>query len=362
MSATDLNLPVAEFPIVSEPTPVFGQRAPWFPPVTLWQLWLLCVLSFGIYVFFWVYRVAKDMQRHVRKDISPGMYVLGACIPIAGPFVAYKQHAQISQLNNSAGQRLAPAAWCIVVLVICNYVAGTALQISDNLPTIFVYLTISPIPCLLMQRKLNAYKLTLLNANWVTHPFRFTKLQYIALVLGGAIFALALYGSLEEMGRWQGQAMSAGSVVSGTKAPYHLTIPNNEWRSVAPGTIGEGSDLDTYGASVETFLIVYVHDNQNLSLDDIVDSRREQIRESESNFSFSEERIMLDNGWLPVSYARYTNKSMLIGEQVWWVATVVTEDDFGIEAVAYTQGQKPDEKAIETLVRSLRLTPGPITQ
>ncbi len=91
---------------------------PWRPPIALWHLYLLILLTSGVYIFFWTARVAGDMRRHVNDEIRPWHYVAGLLIPIAGLFVVHKQASQIRQLNDRVDQRIGPPPWVIVILTL----------------------------------------------------------------------------------------------------------------------------------------------------------------------------------------------------------------------------------------------------
>ena len=239
---------------------------PWRPPIALWHLYLLILLTSGVYIFFWTARVAGDMRRHVNDEIRPWHYVAGLLIPIAGLFVVHKQASQIRQLNDRVDQRIGPPPWVIVILtLVVTVLPEMAEKLLDQevwyleTATFLLFVALIAIPWLLMQRQLNCFKLALSGARWSGRPFHFSKLQYLALSPGVVAVGLFAFVSHENLLREWGDHLGPGETVSGTSGLYVLSPPDDGWVRVKPGTIEEETDLELYGSSTETWVVAYVN-------------------------------------------------------------------------------------------------------
>jgi hypothetical protein len=174
--------------------------------------------------------------------------------------------------------------------------------------------------------------------------------------VGVVLIGLVLFGVYEVSKRQFGEALASGSSIPGAVGWYALSAPDGGWIRVAPGTINEDTDLELYGNSTDTWAIAYVDCHADYDLDDLVEFRRNQIKAEVKELSVSEERLMMRESFLPVSYARYAGRiPVFADDQVWWVASVVAFNA-SIEIVASTSRGPKDEESTEQLVKSLRLT------
>jgi hypothetical protein len=313
------------------------------------------VLSFGIYLPFWGMRLARDMRKRFPKISHPGMYFLGWLLGLSAPFVAYTQGSQIRRLNMMAGQPPAPNPTLLLGLFLLTFVSGFLLKDDPGPVWLLHFLVLVPAPVLLMQRAVNRYKLTLTEPRWSSPPFRFTRLQYLLLALGLIVSILVVVGSVEIWSRSRGETLAAGQVVRGDSGLYTLKIPSSDWKAMPAGEFDEDADLSLYGPTVDTWVVAFVDRGPGWDLDASVDARRDLI--VASDLEVREERRLLPGTLIPVSYAHYRGTDPILGEQVWWVATLVT-DDSRIEIVTSTFDAQADEVYLKELIMSLELTIG----
>lgn len=181
--------------------------------------------------------------------------------------------------------------------------------------------------------------------------FVWVPVGIVAVAFAG-LMSLGGYLMLER--EW-GDPLDPGKPVSGVSGLYQLSLPDSEWVRVSLGTIGEDTDLELYGSGIDTWAIVFVSCRTDLNLDSVVDFRRDAIQADLNEITFSEERLMMTDSFLPVSYARYSGEDPFVGDhQISWVGSVVTEDAV-IEVMAGTTLGPDEEAGIESLVKSLRL-------
>ncbi len=136
---------------------------------------------------------------------------------------------------------------------------------------------------------------------------------------------------------------------------FTITVPDDRWVRLKTGTTTQESDLEVYGATGGLWAVAYVTRDDKWSLDDIVDGRRQIVGEDIGKFGFQEERRLLPESGLPVSYARYSEESPKSGaRQRLWVATVV-KGNTSVELIASGLSGGPVERSAEQLAKSLRL-------
>ena len=243
---------------------------------------------------------------------------------------------------------------------------------------VFAYFAVLPLPWLVLQRQLNAYKDTLGEVTWSSAPFRLSGPQ-TAVILPTALFALflAFGGTLVALEDFElikfrnldaqpavvdvssglDRRLDSDVPVEGTSGLYTLTPQHPIWTKVPVGTLNDESDLELYGPTADTWVIVYADRHSKRSLDKIVAGRREMLAEDMEAPLFSEERRLLPDSLYPISHARYADgPAFATARDMWWVTTLVT-DEFEVEVIAGTsQGWIVEEK-ITGLLRSLRPKP-----
>lgn len=186
-------------------------------------------------------------------------------------------------------------------------------------------------------------------------------MAYVFWSLAGLVnitlIGLGLVGGHDVLQRRLGDPLEPRESVAGPSGLYTLQLPDRPWVRVSPGTIGDDdSDLELYGETVETWAVVYAECGTNHTMDGLVESRRDTIREWLTNMIVSEERRILRGPFTPISHARYSGRDPTLGgENIYWVSVVVT-DHARIEVIGRTTSATNDQFALEGLIKSLRLT------
>jgi hypothetical protein len=334
--------------------------AVWRPPLALWQLYLLILLTLGIYPWFWTLGVARDMRHHLHDRIRPWLYVVGLTIPLVNLAVIHKQAKQIRLLNASAGRELAVRPWAIVVLAAIAYALSFLLDTASGwwLPIwLGLMLSAFSVPFLILQHQLSGFKAALPGARWTARPFRLRLRQWLAMIPGAAALALVVYGVMLELPRSRGVPVETGAPIRGASGLYTLLAADGDWVRVPVGTIAEDTDLELYGATSDTWVIVFVSCSQGYSLDGVTAFRRTANAADARDYSYSEERQMLPDSLVPVSFAQHSWRLPILPiTTVQWVASAVTQH-VAIEVIGQSERGSTGETAVEGLVRSLTLTP-----
>ena len=136
-----------------------------------------------------------------------------------------------------------------------------------------------------------------------------------------------------------------------------MTPPTARWVRVGRDQIQEGTDLSLLGPTEDTTVVVYVICKAE-SINGRVRFRRKRMRSYFGDLEIRENRVLLEEPQLPISYARYAGRAKKTGmPAIYWVATV-TGKRFMVEVIANTDNGATDESEIEAIARSLRLKKG----
>ncbi len=333
---------------------------PWYPPIALWQLYLLFVSTIGIYQLFWSWRFATDMRRHVDPKIRPWLYVVALCVPMAPPFLAWRMTGLLKRLDEMLAPRVGPPRMVIVGTAVITGIIGVAMTFTDIKDgtsyaiVLLLSVTVSPLPWMLLQRQLNHHKLSLTDPAWTSRPYRYTKLQYAALACGFPLIALMAFGISVHVDRRGGERLEVDARVSGTSGSYTLSVPDYGWARAKPGTLDAKADLELLGPTVETWAVVHTNKRDDLTMDQLVNAHRQMIDEEMISSSSDEIRVLRTDDLIPVSFTRYRNANTFDTDQTYWIAVLFTDDTI-IEVIARTAEGPIIESDIERLVKSLSL-------
>ncbi len=220
-------------------------------------------------------------------------------------------------------------------------------------PPAIVFLLLLPLPVLAIQKRINALKAKLAAPRWTHKAYRwksshrFAKIGVIAMV---TTFALSQLDT--KIDRWRGESLTANLAIAGTSGLYTLTPSEAGWVRVGADHFHADSDLSLYGPSEETHVLIWVRCD-GVSVEDRVRFRRRKKRAAYREMRIDEERRLLPESFLPISFARYegvrngrTNASL--------VATVA-QGDVMVEVIGTSTGGEEERAAMERMVMSLKL-------
>ena len=339
----------------------------WYPPMAVWRLFLLIFLTFTVYTLFWSGRLAKDLRAHVDPRIKPWKSVVGLIIPIVGFGIVYRQTRHIRDLNAAVGQSSKFGPELVMFVFIVVYFASLASNLAaddlgETLSSVLSLVVVATysVPWLLMQHDLNRYKAKLAGVQWTSHPNRYNGLQRVTVALGSLFMVAVIAGVTIEfdgfIDRQQGQALARGAHVAGSSGAYQLLIPEDGWAKLKPGRLSEDADLELMGTSSTTYVIGYVGEALNVSMDDFVANRRALIREDWPEVKVTEERRLLPGTIVPVSFARYESTDLDVLGTTFILVTTVVADGKTIEIVGATESIDSHLPQIEAITKSVRLT------
>ncbi len=341
-----------------------GAAPAWHPAMPLGRLYLAILLSCGLYILLWSQRLAEDLRRHDDR-IRPWRYGLGVALPVVGWLLLYRLARGIKALREGAGQRFGPTAFAAAesaIALIALYQFGLLALPQEPVVigiALLVVLALLPLPFLFLQHRLNAFKASLgQEAQAAGAAARPETEKTFYLALGVFLMGLALHAGYawtsDTAVRARGTPIAAGWPVTGVSGLYSLAAPDEGWVRVGEDDIRGGTDLSLYGASAQTTLVVYVECDP-LSLDDRVDFRRGKMRQSLTELSISERRVLLPGTAVPVSYAHYDGRAKKDGKRRAWRVATAARDDFLVEVVAGSSGNALERTTMESLVKSLSL-------
>lgn len=352
-----------------------GEPPPWKPEMPIWRFWLLMVVTLGIYRLFWIAGVGRELRLHQDSSIRPWHYVVGLLIGVASPFVAAAVAEHINRNGFRRGLDTGPSKGLIVVLSIVALAAEIActrltdaMIASDPSPwlTILVllgtYAVFVPLPWAMIQLRLNRLKAAMSYPERPSRPFRYSLAQFAVIVLGVVVWPFMIVGNLPDAtldrlfgAEVLGDPVLANEPISGDAGGYWITVRSENWLRVDVTENPDQPDLELITQSQGSWLVVYAL-RGDWTMDDIVDFRRNEIRAAVQGLESRERRTLLQDGAVPVSYARYQGK-VGTGDfmpTTWWVSTVVTE--FGaVEVVGSTSGGHFAARELETVIKSLRV-------
>jgi hypothetical protein len=323
----------------------------WYPPLPLWKLFLLLILTLGFYSLFFLYRAAKDLRDHGNPKITPWLYPFSTLIWIATAFAAHK-------LATAAEDRVGferSSSWgspaLITLLASAGQIAMAASGISNltlwYLAAVFLYST----PWLLLQRQLNLIKQDQPPDAFVTPPWRYTRLQWAALGVGALVCVVIGFAVRQDLVRLSGEKLVAGETYADPRDRFEFVIPAAGWTIVGPGYLGEDSDLELLGPGDSDWAIVFVHDQTGWRIDDLVEFRFSLLNEELPGYR--EVRRFIDGTEIAASYAGYYGMSPIDGRSEYSVTSFVT-DNTAVEFIVYTAGSSNRIERGRRLAESIR--------
>ncbi len=229
----------------------------------------------------------------------------------------------------------------LVIDCFCQYVLLVA----------FLFLLLLPLPVLAIQKRVNDLKAKLDAPRWTHEAYRLMRIERIGVF---TVLGLAVAASLEQFDakfdRWRGEALAANQAIAGTSGLYSLTPPDAGWVRVGADHFHEGSDLSLYGPSEDTGILVWIRCD-DVSVEDRVRFRRGKKRRAYRDMITEEERRLLPESLLPISFARYSGTWK--GRPTTSLVATFAQGEVLVEVIGDSSGGKEEIAAMERMVRSL---------
>jgi hypothetical protein len=331
-------------------------EAPWTAPLGTARLFALLLLTVGTYSLFFMYKTARDLRAHTDERLTPWLYPPSVLIGLANA-IAGARLASVTATLATPEQRMAAAAPGLIGALI--FVAHLALTILGTVTVQSLWvlgLVLFTVPWLLLERQLNVVKLSRRNAQYRTRPYRFTKLQWAAVALGGLFWVLILMTLWQDVVRWRGTALAAGVAHADSQQRFSVTPPRDGWLIVAPGAVAEDAALELLGPGPLDWAVAHVTEQAGWELDALVDNRYAEISALDEDVQFAEKRELLPGTHTVVSRATYRGTDAFDGAYVYHVAAYVTTQR-AVELIVYSAGPERARSGAEELARSLKPLP-----
>ncbi len=336
----------------------------WSSPLGAWKAFLVALFTFGLYPPFSIGTLARDRSDNCDDIVKPWLVTIGLCIPLVGLAVLYQQARRVAELLAASDLRPGRSPARIVGYAFFYSLGLTAffaspLQGTVALPAVVAvcFFAGQSFSCLLVQEEANRFKRQLPPARLRGETNRLSS-DHIGAIISGVI-VMALIAFWPQAGRdfrlsISGDTLSSGQVVIGQSTLYDLTIPGEGWLRVANGAIHADTDLALYTPSKKAYAVVYVTPKGDWSLDETVRNRL-SISEDELELqSFEEERRLLPDKLVPMSFAVYRGKSRKLDRAEFMKVTTIETERGTIELIAVAPERSQETDQLDRLIGSFR--------
>ncbi len=340
-------------------------RELWHPPRSLWRLYLLSVVTSGLYLCRWAWELADDLKRNRDAEIQPWVFAWGMLVPVLNAVLASRLAGTAESININGSEPPAKQHWRqfssvgVPLATYQLYVAAVTIFSSWNsyvLQGAIVLLLLMPLNFLSEQIQINARKASLVAPRWIETPNLLARFERIGVFI---VLGLAIGASFEQLDkkidRWRGDALEPDQAIAGASSLYTLTPPEAGWVRVGADHFYEGSDLSLYGPSEKTHVLVWIR-CEGANVEDRVRFRRGKKGDAFGNMVAEEERRLLPGSLLPISHARYSG-TWKGREKTSLVATVV-QGEVLVEVIGTSDSVGEERAQMERMVRSLELKEG----
>jgi hypothetical protein len=165
--------------LVAAPTAEASALPPFFA-VPLWKLVLMSFFTFGVYEFFWFYRNWQRIRVREQVDISPFWRAFFGVIFCHSCFKRIETYGLAMVITPSPPILLLTVLWIVVTL---------AWRLPDPFWLIATLSFIFLLPVQAYANRINEQKVPTHDRN-----ARLTVWNWVGIVIGGSVFALALVG------------------------------------------------------------------------------------------------------------------------------------------------------------------------
>ncbi len=331
-----------------------------------WRLYGYAVASFGLYLPFWAYRLAR--AHGCRKWSVKAAWALGSLVPPVAAALLYEFNGPprddtpsdeapsdeapsddpLTPAARDSPRRAPPALLLLLLLAVCSFspLSGFYLAPLFLLPIAFAW----------VQSTINRLaRASGLPGKTAVAPMRWWN--WAAASIGGLLLVVALWyetpGFLRQL-----RKIEADAVVASDSDRFELTVPSQHWRRVEAGTIGDDdSELELTGPGAETWAVAYLRPRSETDLDNVIADRKSMLFASGKPLDYREtRRFLAGSDFVPVSTADYELDFGLGTEGFYVVLTAETEDQV-IELITYTAEPAAHLDEVRGLVQSFALKP-----
>ena len=290
------RLPGQDGPTAPPSTPV-DERPVVYPPLAVWKLALLLLLTLSLYSVFWMFRTARDLELGGRGQRNAWLWFLAPLIAIVYGGATYKMAEAVREweddANSAPSTPLFPGLLGMIAFA-GSAVFGAGLRFGMPLWAATLALTTAIAPLLVMQGQLNCIK-TGERFRFRSPAWRFSWPQRVAIGVIGIVWALNTWlVSKYWLAERNGTPLAAGDVIQGGGGNFELRAPTDGWVQIEPGLHNEAADIELLLAGTDDWAAVYYR--PGASLDNVAESHTRWVREWYSDeANCAETRTMDEN-------------------------------------------------------------------
>jgi hypothetical protein len=312
---------------------------------SVWRLYLLLVLTLGVYLIFWLYGQFKYQCASGRIKGKPLLWVLLSWVPLLDIYIYYFLARNLCREEQRC-TRAEPWVFAVTLSVIGN----ASLFIEPDSWFLAAIVLLTPLPVAWLQYRINQSL-----AGEPGEALKFTTRQWYALVVGiifTVILALSMRYDLDVPATGITR-QAVGSVVEGPGGFYSVQLPDGNWKKVPSGTIQKDSDLELVDAKNGVKAWVYILEGKDANLPAQVKWRRKEIIDKNEVLLLHEKRILLaDYDDAVSSLAEFKLKKPGGTRIHWWIRTLEVGDKL-VELLVRTTNEPASESAA-VLAKSLK--------
>ncbi|NND60469.1 MAG: hypothetical protein HKN49_09405 [Gammaproteobacteria bacterium] len=333
----------------------------YYAPLPLWKLYLLLLLTVGIYAIPWFYRAARDVRDATGNRFSPWLWVFAPFLSIWAAIPAYRLSRATDRWEREGAPAREPSSKPGNVAGLMVLFAG--LGSVPTLPwwLLVVTLLLLPIPYLVMQGQLNAAKAELPVEQFRTTPNRYTDNQLIMMIVFSILFLaiVAVWLIVREL--QQDESVTAdmrrsevfGTVITDPQQRFELQVDVPGWFQVPVGYNSDDGELEFVTDYPDDWAIVFMFDDVNL--DTRADNRVNWIRDTFPRAACDEHRTLTPSGDAVVATLECRGGNLIDGFYHFRSRLI----DGGEQAVeVFIKLYDTDRQALEGRIEQLELSEG----
>lgn len=305
----------------------------------------------GLYLAYWIHRVAKLEGAGERYRWRPWLWAVGSIMSPIGCAVLYLFTGWVHRDADKFGVHLVMPRGGPAILY--GAVSGALFFGPWSvlwLPTILL----TPIPFIWVQHGLNQIHLAS-NAERTPRSTAATGLRWATALLAAPLVLTVAGGNDAPLATALFDSRGSGVSLALEGAPVSVVLPSGSWRRV-DGYLGDGeAALELLGPGASTWMVAFTMPASEASIGSTVAARRAVIDDEQSIREFSERRFFLEGADLvPASVCRYETGSQFIESGLFVVTTLQLESTV-VELIGFTGSPMEHEAEVLSLLTDVRV-------
>lgn len=334
-----------------------------YPPLQVWKLALLIIVTFGLYVLVWIFRAARDLRNLGNRKLIPWLYIFSVYIPLVVPFSSSRIWGGFQQLLSEERRAHALLDFLVPLLAfIAALLAVLIERLNLNWGYYFLLFMIMPLPWCFIQWNVNRVKrfMELDESAYTSKPYKYNWWQIAIIVICLPLTALFYWGIGDEtFRRATGTQFTAGSTYQSPQGYYAFTFPSGNWTE-APNYVSADTATEFLGPYSESWIGIYEYTDPALTLTDVVEFRKQEIQTQIGATTCIETRRLLPDSSLVNSTMECKGRSL--GSFSQYAVSVFETESMLVEFLGNVVNNSSDAVArqytdLHQLMNSIRLAP-----